>query len=52
MEAEELKDSSKKKSDSIAEKMTPEQIEQSKIVAQEWQATHPPLSFFPDKLSN
>ncbi|ROO02692.1 hypothetical protein BK673_26850 [Pseudomonas fluorescens] len=41
-----------KKSDSIAEKMTPEQIEQSKIVAQEWQATHPPLSFFPDKLSN
>jgi TPR repeat protein len=41
-----------KKSDSIAEKMTPEQIEQSKVVAQEWQATHPPLSFFPDKLSN
>lgn len=41
-----------KKSDSIAEKMTSEQIEQSKIVAQEWQATHPPLSFFPDKLSN
>ncbi|WP_256576818.1 MULTISPECIES: tetratricopeptide repeat protein [unclassified Pseudomonas] len=41
-----------KKLDSIAEKMTPEQIEQSKIVAEQWKATHPPLSFFPDKLGN
>jgi TPR repeat protein len=40
------------KIEEIAEKMTPEQIEQSKTVAQEWKATHPPLSFFPDKLSN
>lgn len=41
-----------KKLDSIAEKMTTEQIEQSKIVAEQWKATHPPLSFFPDKLGN
>ena len=34
----------------IAAKMTPEQIEQAKVFAQEWKATHPPLSFFPDKL--
>nr|WP_256588147.1 sel1 repeat family protein [Pseudomonas sp. AD21] len=39
-----------RKIDKIAEKMTPEQIEQSKTVAQEWKDTHPPLSFFPDKL--
>jgi len=32
--------------------MTAEQIEESKIVAKEWKATHPPLSFFPDKLGN
>ncbi|MCU7251300.1 tetratricopeptide repeat protein [Pseudomonas koreensis] len=41
-----------KKLDSISEKMTQEQIEQSKIVAKQWKATHPPLSFFPDKLGN
>ncbi|WP_277372884.1 sel1 repeat family protein [Pseudomonas sp. AA-38] len=34
----------------IAAKMTPEQIEQAKVFAKEWKATHPPLSFFPDKL--
>jgi TPR repeat protein len=34
----------------IAAKMTPEQIEQAKVFAQEWKATHPPLSFFPKKL--
>ena len=34
----------------IAAKMTPEQIEEAKVFAQEWKATHPPLSFFPDKL--
>ncbi|MEN5312908.1 sel1 repeat family protein [Pseudomonas koreensis] len=36
----------------IGSKMTAEQIEQSKAVAKEWKATHPPLSFFPDKLGN
>jgi TPR repeat protein len=41
-----------RKIEKIAEKMTPEQIEQSKIVAQEWKATHPPISFFPEKLSD
>ncbi|MGP0172103.1 tetratricopeptide repeat protein [Pseudomonas sp. NCHU5208] len=34
----------------IAAKMTPDQIEQAKVFAKEWKATHPPLSFFPDKL--
>ncbi len=34
----------------IAAKMTPEQIEQAKAFAKEWKATHPPLSFFPEKL--
>ncbi|WP_085707689.1 tetratricopeptide repeat protein [Pseudomonas sp. B35(2017)] len=34
----------------IGSKMSAEQIEQSKAVAREWKATHPPLSFFPDKL--
>jgi hypothetical protein len=34
----------------IAAKMIPKQIEQAKVFAQEWKATHPPLSFFPDKL--
>ncbi|MGP0172104.1 tetratricopeptide repeat protein [Pseudomonas sp. NCHU5208] len=34
----------------IAAKMTLEQIEQAKAFAKEWKATHPPLSFFPDKL--
>ncbi|WP_240915815.1 tetratricopeptide repeat protein [Metapseudomonas otitidis] len=34
----------------ILEKITPEQIEQAKAFAKEWKATHPPLSYFPDKL--
>ena len=34
----------------IAEKLTPEQIEQAKQLSKEWKATHPPLSYFPDKL--
>ena len=47
-----IKRFAEKKLDSIAEKMTPEQIEQSKVVAEQWKTTHPPLSFFPDKLGN
>ncbi|WP_259699678.1 tetratricopeptide repeat protein [Pseudomonas frederiksbergensis] len=35
----------------IAEKMTPEQILEAYELAKEWKTTHPPLSFFPDKLS-
>jgi len=34
----------------IAEKMTSTQIEEAKKYATEWKATHPPLSFFPEKL--
>lgn len=34
----------------IGAKMTPEQIEEAKAFAEEWKASHPPLSFFPDKL--
>jgi len=34
----------------IAEKMTPAQIEEAEKYAIEWKATHPPLSFFPEKL--
>jgi hypothetical protein len=34
----------------IGAKMTPEQIEEAKAFAQEWKASHPPLSFFPEKL--
>ena len=34
----------------IGSKMTPEQIKNSKAVAKEWKDTHPPLSFFPEKL--
>ncbi|WP_223825391.1 tetratricopeptide repeat protein [Halopseudomonas salina] len=33
-----------------AEKMTAEQLEQAREFAAEWKATHPPLSFFPQKL--
>jgi len=47
-----IKDYVDQKIEMIAEKMTAEQIEESKIVAKEWKATHPPLSFFPDKLGN
>ncbi|RVD79971.1 tetratricopeptide repeat protein [Pseudomonas koreensis] len=39
-----------RKSEEIREKMTSEQIEKSLEVAKDWKATHPPLSFFPDKL--
>lgn len=34
----------------IAAKMTPEELEQAKVFAEEWKNTHPPVSFFPDKL--
>lgn len=35
----------------IAAKMTPEQIKEANEFAKNWKATHPPLSFFPEKLS-
>ncbi len=35
----------------IEKKMTADQIKAAKKYAAEWEATHPPLSFFPDKLS-
>ena len=35
----------------IAAKMTPDQLAQASEFAKNWKATHPPLSFFPDKLS-
>jgi hypothetical protein len=35
----------------IAEKMTTEQKTQGEAFAKEWKNTHPPLSFFPEKLS-
>ncbi|WP_150752097.1 tetratricopeptide repeat protein [Pseudomonas fluorescens] len=41
-----------RKSEEIREKMTRTQIEESEKAAKDWKATHPPLSFFPDKLSN
>lgn len=34
----------------IAAKMTPEQIEEAKVFAEKWKASHPPLSYFPPKL--
>ena len=34
----------------ISEKMTPEQITEANRFAKEWKATHPPLSFYPEKL--
>jgi TPR repeat protein len=46
-----IQDYVQEKHKEIAEKMTTEQIENSEKVAQEWKASHPPLSFFPDKLS-
>jgi TPR repeat protein len=46
-----IQDYVQQKHKEIAEKMTAEQIENSKKVAQEWKVSHPPLSFFPDKLS-
>ncbi|RON48034.1 tetratricopeptide repeat protein [Pseudomonas frederiksbergensis] len=36
----------------IAAKMTPEQIVEAQLFAQKWKLTHPPLSFFPDRLSH
>ncbi len=36
----------------IEKKMTADQIKAAKKYAAEWKATHPPLSFFPDKLSD
>ncbi|WP_085707695.1 tetratricopeptide repeat protein [Pseudomonas sp. B35(2017)] len=45
-----IKDYVDRKIEKISEKMTPEQIEQAEGVAKEWKKTHPPLSFFPDKL--
>ncbi|MGF6513546.1 TPR repeat protein [Pseudomonas sp. BT76 TE3572] len=35
----------------ISAKITPEQIIEAKKLAETWKATHPPLSFFPEKLS-
>ncbi|MEB0045175.1 MULTISPECIES: sel1 repeat family protein [unclassified Pseudomonas] len=34
----------------ISDKMSPKQIEKAKMVSKEWKDSHPPLSFFPDKL--
>lgn len=34
----------------IEEKMTPQQLEEAQQYAKDWKATHPPLSFYPDKL--
>jgi hypothetical protein len=36
----------------IAAKMTKTQIAEATAFAQKWKATHPPLSFFPDKLGD
>ncbi|MGF6127449.1 hypothetical protein QF019_002658 [Pseudomonas frederiksbergensis] len=36
----------------IEAKMTPEQISQATEFAKKWKLTHPPLSFFPEKLSH
>jgi len=34
----------------ISEKMTPTQIQEAKNFADKWKTTHPPLSFFPEKI--
>ncbi|WP_259741102.1 tetratricopeptide repeat protein [Pseudomonas frederiksbergensis] len=34
----------------IAKKMSPEQINEAKRFSEGWKSSHPPLSFFPDKL--
>lgn len=47
-----VREYAEQKIEKIAEKMTPGQIEMSKSVAEEWKKTHPPLSFFPEKLGN
>ena len=35
----------------VSQKMTPQQITDAKLFATQWKGTHPPLSFFPEKLS-
>ena len=47
-----VREYAEQKIEKIAKKMTPDQIEKSKTVAKEWKDSHPPLSFFPDKLGN
>jgi hypothetical protein len=39
------------KLEAIGAKMTPEQIEEAKVFAAQWKATHPPLFFFTRKLA-
>lgn len=34
----------------ISEKMSPSQIQEANKLAAEWKATHPPLSFYPEKI--
>lgn len=34
----------------IAKKMSSEQIKEAKVFSENWKSSHPPLSFFPDKL--
>jgi hypothetical protein len=34
----------------IAEQLTPEQIDNANKFAAQWKATHPPLSYFPQKI--
>ncbi|VVO54627.1 tetratricopeptide repeat protein [Pseudomonas fluorescens] len=46
-----VQDYVERKIEKIAENMTPEQIEESKKVAKDWKDTHPPISFFPEKLA-
>lgn len=36
----------------IAAKMTPSQIEEAKEFAMKWKSSHPPISYFPDKLGH
>jgi TPR repeat protein len=46
-----IQDYVQEKHEEIAGKMTAEQIVNAKKTAAAWKASHPPLSFFPDKLS-
>lgn len=39
-------DAARRRLPRIAQEMTPEQIEEAKVFAAEWERTHPPLSFF------
>lgn len=45
-----IQDYVQEKREEIANKMTAEQIANAKETAVNWKATHPPLSFFPEKL--